>query len=220
MTRREIIDMFRGENRDITSRVADDTVLGNHLKIGNQDFCIRTKCIRKDDTIQSVKDVRGYDLTARLSDFYSIDELSGGGVAYDDDRLDERTIARLDQERSRWRTEGSGTPEYYYRQMNILNLVPTPGTSDKDIVIHYISLPDDFNDDNLTPFNELQYLESFHYVLVKYLEWKMMPKIGKRQDAAAAREEYLWLTRDARKQIVGSTFGPTYFSKKILKDYF
>lgn len=210
LTRAEIIEMFRDENKDITDKVASDIVLNRWLIQGNVDVCIKTKCIRKNGTIDSIADEDEYDLTD-LEDFYEIDELSGGGVSYDDERLEEKSIGELDEERSSWRTEDSGTPKFYYRRMGKVHLVPAPDTASEDIDVYYIALPDDFNDDNLYPYNGHTFLKPFNYILVQYLKWRGKMKKGKTESSKDALMEYMSLIKDMKGAVSRYQYGSMYF---------
>lgn len=214
MTRTEIIDQFRQENPEITSRVITNTVLNSWLLEGNQNVCIRARCIRKSATaIASVAEQAGYNLADEISDFFDISEHQDGGIAYDDDRLEERTKAWLDEHYSSWRTASSGTPKHYYRYMNYIYLYPKPDTSDEDIDVDYVAIPADF-DSNVEPFNQIKYLSVFSYSLVKWLKIKAKQKIGKPQDAANAMLEYEEYIKFMKKTIGGYQFGEISFRPK------
>lgn len=216
MNREDIRDQFRNEVPEITENVASNTVLNAFLKAGDKDFCARTRCVTNLDpeTITTTENDTYWDLTTEVSKFYDVDEFPGGGVSYNDERLTLATIAQLDEIDSGWRTASSGTPEYYYRRgSRIYTNCPIDSSAD-DIKVYAVLISDDFDNDAKLPFNNLSYLEPFHYGLVLWLKWKTKAKIGKREDALLAKQEYIDYTLWVKKELGGTKFGPIYFRKK------
>ena len=171
MTREDILDAFRLENPEITSRVVTDPLLHVWCKQGNREVCALSRCIVDKDgtTISTSENDQNWDLTREITKFYDIDEYPGGGVTYNDKRITEKTIALLDAENSEWRGRSSGTPKAYYRRGKWLYLDRPIDSNEHDIKIYSVLIPDDFDDDNKTPYNELTYLEPFHYAIVKFV---------------------------------------------------
>lgn len=220
MTRLEIIDRFRQENPEITDRVITDAALNSWCLVGNQEICARARLIVSDDTFDAVEDEDSYDLTNELTDFYDIDELPGGGVAYIDTdsnekRIVKKSIAELDDLSSSWRTADSGTPKYYYRRGQYLHLYPAPDDTIESIHVYFVQVAEDFDDDTKTPYNELTHLEPFHYGIVKYLALRAKAKVGKPQDSEIARTEYEEYIKWIKKEIGGGKHGPIFLRPKI-----
>lgn len=212
MTRAEIIAQFRAENREITTRVATDTVLENWLLLGDKEVCAITRCIVSDVVFNSVVstsvyDTR-YDLEAEIDKFYDIDEFPGGGVSFDDKSLTKTTVAELDKESPTWRTGSAGTPKKWYRRGGNLYFDRPVSTADLEIRVYTVLVSDDFDDDDIMPFNQLGYLEPFHSSLVKYLQWKAKEKVGKPGEGAKARQEFLDYCQWMKKMIGGNKYGP------------
>jgi len=216
MTQNEIIEMFRSENPRFTDKAVTDEALKLMCVQGDKDVCARTRCIVGESTISSVINVSKYDLTNYIPKFFDIDEFPGGGVAYDDERLDRKTISSLDSSNSSWRTQSSGTPEVYFRRGKYIYLVATPDESDKDIDIYTVLISDDFDSGEKTPYNQLSYLEPYHYALVKFLKWKCeQKKGGDRVDALAAKADYEEYVHYMKKMLGGTTYGPIRFIKPM-----
>ena len=194
MTRAEIVAMFKVDNPEITERVITDAQLHNWCKIGDKEICAKTRCIISDFTINSVATtsvyLTRYDLTAHEPKFYAIDDYSGGGVSFDDDPLDLTSISQLDEEDENWRTRSAGTPEKYYRRGKWLYFDRPIETADEEIRIYCALISNSFDDDNKLPFNQLTYLEAFHYSVVLYLQKKAKMKIGNKADELKALSEY------------------------------
>lgn len=213
MTRSEIIDRFRQENPEITTNRISDSVLQSWCIQADKDFCARARLITGETEFSAIEDTRFYDLTSYITKFYDINEYPGGGVCYDDERLDYRTKAEMDSLRKDWRTEDSSTPTDYFRENQYLKLSPPPNGTDT-ILVDAVLISDDFDDDNKTPFNQLTYLEPFHYAINLYLEWKAMKKINKPQDAQSAREEYLDYAKWVMAELAGRKYGKITFVPK------
>lgn len=219
MTRLEIITRFREENPEITSRVVTDAVLNTWCLVANQEICARARLIVNDGTFAAVENEDAYDLNSRLTNFFDIDEIPGGGVSIiDDDSLEKRliktTIAELDDKSSSWRTSASARPRYFYRRGKYIHLYPIPNDTIATIHVYYVQIPDDFDDDAETPYNQLTHLEPFHYGIVKYLTWRAKSKVGKPEDAARAMTEYDAYIQWIKKEVGGGKYGPVYFRRK------
>lgn len=214
MTRDDIIQTFRDENpRFKTAKAVSNTTLASWCKIGDKDVCARVRCIPGDFEFTTVEDQAKYDLTDEESKFYAIDEYPGGGIAYDDDRLTKRTIAYLDNNSSGWRTEDSDTPTDFYIRGQYIYLRPAPNDA-LTVKVYCNLISDDFDSGSKTPYNELTYLEPFHYALVKFLKWKSeQKKGGKRQDALIAKAEYEDYIKFMQRELGGMKYGPIRFVK-------
>lgn len=206
MNRGEIITRFRQENPEITSNVASDSVLQSWCEVGNLEVCTRVRLVKGSTTITSISSQNTYDLSSEITNFYDIDEYPGGGVAYSNKRLTLTTKAELDQTTPLWRSSSSGTPTKYYRRGKNLILYRTPDTSGDDIDVDSVLIPDALDDDNKTPFNELSYLEPFHYSLVLYLKMRTfngkVKREGMAQDTMAEYNEYIkWMDNEIDRGI-------------------
>lgn len=217
MTRAEIITMFRTENPEITIRVVSGPLLHDWCKVGDKEVCARTRCIVDQDgtTITTAEDDQYWDLTSEISDFADIDEYPGGGVAYNDKRLKETTIAKLDDDCPSWRTRSAGTPLEYYRRGKWIYLDRPVNSLAHDLRIYAVLISDDFDDDGKTPYNQLTYLEPFHAGILKFLQWRAKSKIGKQQDASVAKQDFVDYTLWMKKEIGGMKFGPIVFRPKL-----
>ncbi len=210
MTRIEIKNRFRQENPDMTANVISNTILDSWCEAGDKEICARLRLIKSSTSFSSVVGTDTYNLMTRITNFYDIDEYPGGGVIYDDRRLTMKTIAQFDEERTNWRTASNGTPYDYarYNQNIILGRKPV---SVKTIQVYAILLSDDFDDDNILPFNEYTYLEPFHYSLVLYLTMRAKGKVGKDEDAKKAREEYEEYLKWMKQEVNRGTHGEISF---------
>ncbi len=189
MTRQEIQERFRQENPEITDRVITDSVLDSWCLVGDKEICAKARLIKAVEAITSVTGADTINLTNEISNFYDIDELPGGGVCYNNKRLRMVTMAQLDSERPNWRTADNGTPKDYFRFNNEITF-NCPASSAVTVHIYSILLSNDFDDDNILPFNQYTYLEPFHYSLVLYLTMRAKFKIGKPDEQVNAMAEY------------------------------
>jgi len=205
MDRGAIIQRFRQENPSITANVASDAVLQSWCEIGNLEVATRARLIRGETTFSSSIDEDTYNLTALIPSFYDIDELPGGGVVYNNKRIELESVASLDAKRSGWRTQSSGTPIDYYRRNQFLVFGRDP-SSVEDVLVYSVLKPDTLDDDSKTPFNQLEHLEPFHYSLVLYLEMRVYGnKVIRPTSEMTAKQEYEtyidWLKKEVYRGI-------------------
>jgi hypothetical protein len=209
MTRKDIFDTFRAEYPEYDIRVLSDTLLASWCLVGDKFICAQSRCIVSDSTFNSVVTTSiydtKYDLSALLTKFYDIDTYPGAGVIYNEVPLDKKTVSQLDAENSNWRSADAGTPEAWYRRGKYLYF-DKPVSAVKTVRVYYVQVSDDFNNDNLTPYNQLSYLEPFHYGMVKYLGWKAALKSGKPTDAAAASTELMAYITWMKKELGGGKY--------------
>ena len=206
MTRGDIIERFRAEHPEITPNVASDSVLQSWCEVGNLEIATRARLIRGETTFSSIIDNNTYSLTEKIPKFYDIDELPGGGVVYDNDRLNLESISSIDMKRPSWRSASSGVPKDYYRRNQYLVLGRDPSAVE-DILVYTVLLADALDDDTKTPFNQLTHLEPFHYSLVLYLTMRAFAgKVKKQQTEMPAKQEY----EDYVKWIKAETFRNIY----------
>ena len=213
MNRQEIIEMFRVENPEITSRVITDAYLQSQCKEGNRRVCSLAKCITDEDgtVISTSENDERFDLTDKIDKFYAIDSYPGSGVLYNNERLKSTTMAELDNDDENWRDRSSGTPEKFYRRGKWLCLDRPVGSEEDDLKVYCVLKPDDFDADTKTPYNELEYLEPFHYAIVLYLKWRAKEKVGKGTEAKGAETEFLSYIAYMKKELGGSKFKPIRF---------
>lgn len=215
MTRLEIEAKFREENPEFTTNVITASTLHSWCLAANKEICCKARLIVATDDITAIEDQANYDLTT-LSKFYDIDEIPGGGVSYvnDDDnekRLDKTSKSKLDSEISNWRTANSGTPKQYYRRGKYMYVYPKPDDTITQFNVDYVAKPDDFNDDNIEPYNQLTHLEPFHDAILFYLAWRAKAKVGKGEEAATAMQLYGAYVQWMRKEVGGGKYGPIEF---------
>lgn len=207
MTRLEIITRFREECPEITERVISDSVLGSWCEIGDLEVACRARIIVGDVTFAAIVGQSSYDITAEEPKFYDCDEFPGGGVSFDDDRLDHTTIGELDSDEPSWRTNSNGTPDSYYRRGKYINFNRPPDAT-SDIQVYTVLKSDPFDDDAKTPFNQLTHLEPFHYAIVLYLIMRAKAKVGKPEERTAAMAEYGSYVSWIQKSLGGNKYGP------------
>ena len=217
MNREEIIARFREENPEITNRVITDAVLNSWCVVGDKDICAKARLIvdQNGTTIPTTEDDQYWDLTNEITKFYSIDEYPGGGVTYNDKRIDKTTMAKLDSESSNWRNRSAGTPREYYIRGKYLYLDKPVGSDEYDIKIYSVLISDDFDDDDKIPYNEITMYEPYHPGLVFYLQWRAKSKIGKPQERDNAKKDYDSYIKWIVREVGGMKYGPIYLRPKI-----
>jgi len=216
MIRSEIIDTFRSECPEITSRVVTDTVLYSWCKLGDKQFCAEARCIVDQDGEEwdtAVND-EYYDLVSKITNFYDIDDYPGSGVLFDGKKIDKTTMAALDAESSAWRARSAGTPKKWYRRGQYLYLDRPVETASLKVKVYSVLVSDDWDTD-VAPFNELTYLEPFHEAMVLFLVKKAKAKVGKPEDALKAQAEYSAFVKWTKAQLGGNKFAPIYFRRRI-----
>lgn len=214
MNRAEVISMFRTENPEITTRVISNALLGDWCKVGDKEICAITRCIVGKHTITTSENDSYWDLTNEITNFYSIDEYPGGGVAYNGKRLKETSIAQLDRDTPSWRSNDAGTPKKYYRRGKYLYLDRPIDSEADDIDIYSVLISDDFDSDEKLPFNQLTYLEPFHTAMIFYLQKRAKMKIGKTGEEGKALREYNDYVMWMKKEIKGEVYSAIYLEPK------
>lgn len=214
MTRSEIVQMFRDECPEITSRVITDATLYNWCLVGDKRFCAETRCIvdKEGTTITTAADEDNWDLESKITNFYDIDDFPGSGVLYNGVRLTKCTMAELDTDSKKWRSRDSGTPKKWFRRGKYLYVDRPVDSNAYDITVYSVLVSDDWNAD-VAPFNQLGYLEPFHEGMVLYLKMRAKAKIEKPEDAERAAGEYVGYVQWVKRQLGGNKYGPIYYRR-------
>ncbi len=204
-TRLDIRNDFRGENPEITANVISDAVLNSWLLKGNKEVCAATFCIvtNASVTFNTVINTQYYDLEANVAKFYAIDDMPGGGVFYNNKSLKKITPGEMNFIRRNWKTADAGTPLRYWVRGKYLWFEKAPDAVVQVAIDAYL-IPDPFDDDAKTPYNQLAHLEPFHDALSKYLQWKCKEKIGKDDEGARAKAAYIDYVKWMKKKVKGS----------------
>lgn len=215
MTRQELRDKFRVENPEITEKVISDTVLNVWMKIANKEICSNTRCIVSNvpATFNTTIDVQYYDLETLIDNFLDIDDTPGGGVYYNDVSLIKTSPMEMNEQSSKWRSATSGTPKKWWLRGKYLWFDRKPDAAE-DVDIDCILLPDDFDSDSELPFNGLEYLQVYDDAISKYLQWRVKQKVGKQEEAAIAKKDYLDYTAWMKKSVRSMKAAPIQFRPK------
>ena len=212
MIRSEIIEQFRLDNPEITSRVISDTLLYEMCFTGDKEFCAAVRCIVDQDgkTISTSENDRYFDLASEITKFYDIDDYPGSGVVYNGKRLEKTTMAQLDEEVPTWRDRNSGIPTQWFRRGKYIYLDRKIDSEEDDLIIYSVLISDDWSTD-IAPYNALTYLEPFHFGMVLYLQKRAKAKVGKPAEAKQAAAEFSAYVVWAKSQLGGNKFAPIHF---------
>ncbi len=208
MTRSEIISQFRQENPEVTARVITDTVLNSWLKEGNKNFCARTRCLVDQEGTEIAGLVEGddnFDLTDKITSFFDVDEWPGGGLVYNNKRLERVTIGDLDRRKSQWRTQGNGIPRKWFRRGPFVYLERGLPASPDTLLVYAVLKPTDWITD-IAPYNAETHLEPFHYGMVEWLVWKAKKKVGKGSAEQKALASYLDYIKWVKNELGGGKY--------------
>lgn len=215
MIRSEIVQMFRDQNPEITSRVISDTTLNSWLQVGDKEFCAETRCIvDQGTTIVTVANEQYWDLTAKIPNFYDIDKTSASGVTYNGRALKYKSMAELDGESLNWRARDAGTPQSWFRRGKYLWVDRKIDSAADDIVVYSSLLSNDWITD-VAPYNSESMLEPYHPAMVLYLIKRAKAKVGKPEEAIASAQEYASYIMWAKKQIGSTRFGAIHFVPRV-----
>ena len=220
MIRSEVIEAFRVDNPEITSRVITDAQCNSYLLTGDKEFCAETRCIvdQNGTTITTAENDEYFDLSSEITKFYDIDDYPGSGVLYNSKRLTKTTMAELDAENPNWRNNSSGTPKKWYRRGKYIYLDRPIDSNAYDITIYSVLVSDDWDSD-VAPFNQISYLEPFHYAMVLYLAKRAKAKIGKPEESMKAQSEYNAYVKWVKSQLGGNKFAPIRFTPRTFPSY-
>lgn len=212
MIRSEVISQFRIDNPEITSRVISNAQLNEFCLIGDKEFCAEVRCIvNTGETIGTSEDDQSFVLTDEIDKFQDIDDYPASGVLYNGKRLDKTTMAALDEESENWRTRPSGTPKKWYRRGNTLYLDRPIDSNEYDLIVYAVLISDDWDSD-VAPYNQLTYLEPFHYAMVLYLQKRAKAKVGKPKDSLRAAMEYVAYVKWVKGQLGGDKYAAIHFA--------
>ncbi|MFA6067527.1 MAG: hypothetical protein WC810_03000 [Janthinobacterium sp.] len=216
MTRSEIITRFRTECPEIPSNVISDTILNSWLLEGDHQFCAETRCIVDQDGTQitTVENDLFWDLTAQITSFFDVDTYPASGVLYNDVPLKASSLAELDALDKNWRSWPNGTPQRWYRRGKYLYLDRPIDTNAYKLKIYSVLKSTDWSTD-VAPFNQLTYLEPYHYAMVLYLIKRAKAKIAKPEDSVKALAEYGAYVTWVKSQLGANKYAPIYFSKRV-----
>jgi hypothetical protein len=209
MTLAELRAGFRVECPDVPISVIPDAMINGYFFAADKDFCARTRCIvdQAGWTFTPVAGATNYDLMT-ITNFFDIDEFPGGGVVYNNKRLEKTSVGELDKEATNWRTRTAGVPKQYFRRGRWLyydrpiEAVPNP------VIIYCVLISNDFLLDADVPMNGLTYLEPYQVGLIFYVEWRAMTKIKKLEEAAIAYKNYVDYAAETKKTLAQSKYGP------------
>ena len=212
MTREEIREKFRAENPEITDRVITDTVLNEWIVTANEEVCVETRCIVTEDSvvIDSVEGVQKYDLEGEITNFLDLDDLPGGGVYYDGIPLRKSSPGEENYLNRRWKLSSNGVPKRYWKRGKFLWLNIPPDTSDVEISVDCVLIPNTIDSDDDEPFNGLGHLQPFSESIGKYLQWRTKQKVGKYDEANVAHQDYLTYVGWMRKKVKAGKYGAIY----------
>lgn len=177
---------------DVTSTVDN---INTELNEAALEIAYVTAAIPKNnssDPIDLTADNDDYELP---SDFLCIDP--DGGVQYlnadsEWDPLKQTTMDWLDENELSWRTNESDDPEYYYIKGNYIYLYPKPDTTRANaLMIHYGTIPTLMAAEADEPFNNLTYLDPFHYLVALKVKIQAKQAKGKFADATILSQEYV-----------------------------
>jgi len=191
-TRAEIRERFRAENPEIDVRVIPDATLNSWMKTANKEVCAETRCIVSNvaSTFNTTIGLQYYDIQSLISNFFDVDELPGGGIYYNDVPLEKKSPSEMNGLRRSWRSGDSGTPKYWWLRGRYLWFDRAPDAA-QDVDIDSILIPDDFDSDSKSPFNEQTHLQIYDDSINKYLQWRTKAKVGKVDESAIAKADYM-----------------------------
>lgn len=212
MTRLELRQKFRAENPEITSRVVTDSELNEWMKTANQEICCETRCIvtNATQTFNSTINVQFYDLESRITRFYDIDDMPGGGVYYNNLPLEKSSPAQMNLIKKSWKSSEAGTPKRYWRRGKYLWFDVKPSASNVTIGVDCILYPEDFDGDSEEPFDGLDHLQVYSDGINKYLQYRSKDKVGKDDEGLKAQKRYLDYVAWMKKRVSGAKFSSIY----------
>ena len=179
------------------SDVTDDTLL-TIFKNGAIDIAFHAKLFPTNKYFAAVADQKEYLISDVADDYLCMHEsglwFNYGTVASPDyDELDVSTIESLDNERSDWRNEDSGAPEYYVVEQNNIIIHPTPEDALADAFrLYYYRKPTEISNDNSYIFEgstDIPHYKIFDEALFKYYRWQASSILQKSSQQIDAEEK-------------------------------
>lgn len=140
MTRSELIDMFKTVAKNHSPNAYSDDLITHFLDEGQIDIVLRTGCYTASKTLTSISGEDTYKLGS--------DIMKVLWVAYDNKQIDGTTVDQAHMFGD-YPGAGSGTPSYYFIQMNnagndnepILVFSNPPDEDSKNITVFYVKRP-------------------------------------------------------------------------------
>jgi hypothetical protein len=160
--------MARDPSASGRTRFSDAQIL-DLINEGQRDAITNTLCIRKEYTFDTSSGTRYYSMP---TDYITIDR-----VLHDDQKIEEKSPAKLDLASSEWETV-TGEPINYFVNFSSRTKIgfypyPVSGTSTATVKVEYYAQATELTSTD-TPFNSITEFIPFHSMLTYYSVAQMM----------------------------------------------
>ncbi len=170
-----------------------------------KDMNVRMRILREESKFSTIASQYKYDLSNASETVTRFAKIDKSGLYWNQNTVDNvnwqrlypRSIKRLDQDFQHWRDLAPGIPQYYFKRGRYLNLYPTP-TDDlvNGLWLYFIQVPIPMSSNSDFPFGNTVEIPEYQIltdVIIKGVEWWLLPMTGGKEKQPATFQEYLAL---------------------------
>ena len=187
------------------AQVITNDVLNLILNKGVRDIAGYTACLKANKRFDVEADKAEYELSSVIGDYLTPDKPGlwwNSGTQFV--KLNPRTLEYLDTNRPNWKDLGSGTPQDYSIDGDIITLVPAPETTlAEGLWLYYGKNSVDMSKEDDYPFSgsskEYTHLSVFDDAIINYCTWKINPILNKDQTLDITEAQYKRAREEAYK---------------------
>lgn len=160
------------------------------IKAGVKLIAQEIECLTAYSNFNAAEDVGEYKISVVATDYAKVQESGlwwNSGTVDDPDwkRLKPVSRAYLDKYSTNWRDAGSGSPEEYYIEGDIIGVYPKPADAlVNGFRLHYFRFPQEMVQDTDYAFEDgvsIPHLQVLDDCIFAYVKWKSSPIVGDNQ---------------------------------------
>jgi hypothetical protein len=178
-----------------TATKIPNALLESIIQEGANDVALHTCCLPSDATFDAEEDIGTYYLGDIADDILEIAE---SGLWYKNGtqwkELLPKTRAWMDENVSNWRDRASGTPEWWFKEGDAIEVIPAPASLvNEGLWLYYGAKPPVMGNDDHFPFggdSEIAYLSPLSHNILDFVRWKAHEILGETAVAQKYEQSY------------------------------